>query len=241
MVELRAILWDLDGTLIDSEPWWAAAEQAYAAHHGGHWSPADAAACVGRPLEVTAQRLQATCRIDVPVPEICGELVAMMAATALAQPPRFQPGARELAEEVHRAGMLQAVVTLSQGEYVQALAAHLPWFQQIITGDCVNTPKPDPAAYLLAMECLGVNPSECVVMEDSATGIAAGYASGALTVALETTGTSLDDLNLPAAGLNWRVRREPIALANLTGVTLPALRAWHTGRQEPLNTLRRDR
>lgn len=237
MAELCAILWDLDGTLIDSDPWWAAAEQAYAARYGGTWSAADAAACVGRPLEVTAQRLQTSCGIDRPVSEICGELITMMAATARAQPPRFQPGARELVEEAHRAGVRQAVVTLSQGEYVQAVASHLPWFEQIITGDCVDAPKPDPDAYLLAMERLGVDPSECVVVEDSATGIAAGYASGALTVGLETTGTNLAELNLPGAGPNRAarrscgMRREPIALANLAGVTLPNLRTWHAGRQ----------
>ena len=178
-----AILWDMDGTLIDSEPYWIDAEMKLAAKFGVSWTHADGLTLVGNPLDVSAQVL-----IDRGVrlteAEIIEALVTEVSARAEVSMP-WVADARTLLTEVVDAGIPCALVTMSIGSLVDQFVEQAgDVFAAVVTGDQVARGKPDPEAYLLAAEKLGVDPTRCVAIEDSPVGIRAAHASGAATIAV---------------------------------------------------------
>ncbi|MDO5495756.1 MAG: HAD family phosphatase, partial [bacterium] len=197
---LRAILWDLDGTLIDSEPYWMRTETELVAEHGGEWTLEDAAACIGNSLAVTAERMAAK---GVPLaPEaIVGELFSRMDHLIRTSGLPWKPGARELLEEARDAGIPQALVTMSYGPYVQAAVESVPdgVFAAVRMGDSVERPKPAPDIYLAATADLGLHPSECLALEDSGPGAQAILAAGVTPVVVPGEG----DVPVLAGTLRW--------------------------------------
>lgn len=178
-----AVLWDMDGTLIDSEPYWIEAEMSIAARFGVSWTHADGLTLVGNPLDVSAQVL-----IDRGVrlteAEIIDTLVTEVASRAAASMP-WVPEARALLGEVVAAGIPCALVTMSFGSLVEQVVAQAgSVFAAVVTGDQVARGKPDPEAYLLAAQRLGVDPAQCIAIEDSPVGIRSAHASGAATIAV---------------------------------------------------------
>ncbi|MCJ1674766.1 MULTISPECIES: HAD family phosphatase [unclassified Rathayibacter] len=180
---LEAVLWDMDGTIVDSEPAWVRAQEVLAGRFGRGWTRADALALIGSTMEQTVRALQAA---GVELPD--AEVEAVLERDVLAEMHRglvWRPGARELLRDVHRAGVRQAIVTTSSRVMAQvvvdALAAEVP-LAALVTGDDVSRGKPDPEPYLLAAATLGVDIAHCVAIEDSPTGLAAAVASGACAV-----------------------------------------------------------
>ena len=103
----------------------------------------------------------------------------------------WRPGARELLDELHTAGIRCALVTMSEAPLAREIVASLPkpYFDFLVTGDTVTHGKPHPEAYLKAVELLqlqdpGLTLHECVALEDSVPGVAAAVASGVVTVAI---------------------------------------------------------
>lgn len=181
--ELAAVLWDMDGTLVDSEPAWIAAQYALVERSGGVWSDADALALVGSTLEQTAVALRAA-GVDLDDAAIEDALEGDVAA-ALRAGIAWRPGARELLRSVTAAGIPQAIVTTSSWRLASIVAealAEVVSFAEIVTGDDVVHGKPDPEPYLLAARRLGVAIEDCAAVEDSPTGLAAAVASGAAVV-----------------------------------------------------------
>jgi HAD superfamily hydrolase (TIGR01509 family) len=98
----------------------------------------------------------------------------------------WRPGARELLVALHEADVPTALVTMSirrMADYI-AEAAGFPAFHAVIAGDEVVNGKPDPEPYLRAAQALGVDPSECIAVEDSEFGVASAVASAATTLAV---------------------------------------------------------
>ncbi|WP_454294920.1 HAD family hydrolase [Salana multivorans] len=178
-----AVLWDLDGTLVDTEPLWIAAEQELVASYGGVWTHEDALTLVGNPLLVSAASLQAR-GVDLAAEEIAAWLIDRVNTQVLASGPTWRPGALELLAQAREAGIPQAIVTMSYRVQAQAVADALPagTIQTIVSGDMVERGKPDPEAYLTAAAALGVDPRDALAIEDSATGARAALDSGAATV-----------------------------------------------------------
>jgi HAD superfamily hydrolase (TIGR01509 family) len=178
------VLWDLDGTLMDTEPLWLSAELDLAAEHGAGWERADAIAKVGTPLAATAVALRERgVRLEVPV--IMRRLAAAVAASVARQIP-WQPGAQVLVEQLAALQVPMALVTSSPGVLAAVAAREVGAFAVVVSGDDVTDLKPDPGPYLLAAGRLGVPPAACLVLEDSPSGIAAGLASGARVLAIES-------------------------------------------------------
>ncbi len=176
-----AALWDMDGTLIDSEPYWIGAEMALAERFGVTWTREDALSLVGRPLDVSAKILQAA-GIALPIDAIVEDLLGQVTARARAHLP-WMDDSRQLLEALHNEGIPCALVTMSRGDFVETfLDAAGAMFDTVVTGDQVLHGKPDPEAYLLAARRLGVNPTDCVAIEDSAAGVRSAHASGARTI-----------------------------------------------------------
>lgn len=190
----------MDGTLIDSEPYWIDAEMRLAARFGASWTHADGLTLVGNPLDVSAQVLIAR-GVRLTEAEIIDELVSEVSARAEAAMP-WVVEARTLLEEVVAAGIPCALVTMSYGSLVDRFVEHAGGvFGAVVTGDEVARGKPDPEAYHLAARRLGVESGRCVAIEDSPVGIQAAHASGAATIAVprHTTDPGIEGVTVLAS------------------------------------------
>ncbi|PZR52559.1 HAD family phosphatase [Xylanimonas oleitrophica] len=175
----------MDGTLVDTEPYWIEAEHALVEAHGGTWSHEQAMQLVGSALPASARILQQA-GVDLPVDEIIDNLLTTVVARTQEHVP-WQPGARELLSALADAGVPCALVTMSYRRLARVVAEQTGGaFVTVVAGDDVARGKPDPEAYLTAAERLGVAVERCVAIEDSPTGIAAALASGARTLGVES-------------------------------------------------------
>jgi HAD superfamily hydrolase (TIGR01509 family) len=179
----------MDGTIVDTEPYWIAAERALVEAHGGTWSHEQAMQLVGQSLTFSAGLLQQA-GVGLEIRQIIDTLTAAVINSVQQQVP-WRPGARELLEDLHLAGVRCALVTMSEGPLARQVVASLPrpYFEILVTGDTVSQGKPHPEAYLAAVERLretdpDLDIEHCVALEDSAPGVAAAVASGVATVAI---------------------------------------------------------
>ena len=180
---LSAVLWDMDGTLVDTEPYWMAAETPLIESYGGTWSHEQALSLVGLGLEDSARILQET-GVRMPVDAIIDHLTdAVMAQLAQTGVP-FRPGARELLAGLREAGVKTALVTMSMRRMATSVVDLIDFdaFDVIVAGDDATRPKPFPDPYLQACEALGVSPEETVAIEDSPNGLRSAVASGAAVI-----------------------------------------------------------
>lgn len=182
----RAVLFDHDGTLVDTEPLWERGKQRITAAHGGKWSEKDTRDTLEMPLSHTIRRLG---ELGVPgsQEEIQREFHGILREVLAEDTPTFIPGIEPLLHELDRAGIPAAIVTNATSEVARHTAGRAPdnLFRVVIGDEEVAqgvTPKPDPDAYLEAARRLGVAPEDCVVVEDSPSGAAAGVAAGMATV-----------------------------------------------------------
>jgi HAD superfamily hydrolase (TIGR01509 family) len=181
----KAVLWDMDGTLVDTEPSWIAAEYALVAAHGGTWSDQHAHALVGNPLLVSAEYIRRYGGVTLPAETIVEQLIDRVVAD-VERRVAWRPGARELLEALRAAGVPCALVTMSWARLADAVVSTLPegTFAAVVTGDQVRHGKPHPEPYLEAARRLGVDIDDCVAIEDSQTGAASAQAAGAAVVAV---------------------------------------------------------
>ncbi|GAB3116218.1 HAD family phosphatase [Janibacter alkaliphilus] len=180
-----AVLWDMDGTLVDTEPYWMQAERELVEEHGGTWPDELAVQLVGQPLLVSADIIRRRSPVDLAPEEIVRRLESRVVAQ-IAESVPWRPGARELLAACREAGVRCALVTMSWTSLASAVVAATPEgsFALQVTGDRVARGKPDPEAYLTAASELGVAPGECVALEDSPAGVGAAVAAGVPTLAI---------------------------------------------------------
>ncbi len=180
-----AVLWDLDGTLVDTEPLWFAAELRLAAEYGASWSEEDHAALVGSELLAAAARIRDLVGVPLSPEQIVERMVAAV-CDGLDRAVDWRPGARELLAGLRAAGVPCALVTMSYRAIAERVIAGLPegTFDVVVTGEEVRHGKPHPEPYLTAARRLGVPVRDCVVIEDSVTGTASGAAAGARVIAV---------------------------------------------------------
>jgi len=183
---LAAVLLDMDGTLVDTEPDWIACERELVAAYGGSWTDEDSRALVGNALLASAGYIAAVGGVQLPPVEIVERLLDCVVARVGRRIP-WTPGALELLEELNLAGIPVAMVTMSYRRLADAVLAGLPagTFAAVVTGDEVREGKPHPEPYLRAAAELGVDPRRCVAVEDSPPGVASAEAAGCVTVAVE--------------------------------------------------------
>ena len=188
MDQFQAALFDMDGTIIDSEPYWMTAEQELVESFGGTWSDEQGYALVGSGLWNSASLLQAA-GVALDLDDIVHQLSDRVLAQIEEVVP-WRPGVRELFAGLIDAGVPCALVTMSLRKTAVALAAAVekelgkPVFQAIVAGDDVESPKPNPEAYLKGAEALGAQVGNTVALEDSAYGAASAFSAGAITIGI---------------------------------------------------------
>jgi HAD superfamily hydrolase (TIGR01509 family) len=178
-----AVLFDLDGVLVDSEPSWYAVESALVERLGGVWGPEHQQACIGGTLDASCRYIAELTGTARSIEELRGEVLAEMATHFRSVVP-VHVGAVELVDAVRARGVPTALVTSTYRVLADAvldrLGAHR--FDTVVTGDEVRAGKPDPEPYLTACARLGVPPASAVVVEDAPTGIRAAEAAGCVVV-----------------------------------------------------------
>ena len=180
----EAVLFDMDGLTIDSEPQWLEAEIELTAPYGYLWTVEDQALCLGGPLSKVGSYMSEVTKAE-DGEYFRQEIIKLMAAK-VSKKTSFMPGARELMESLHLANIPMALVSASPRLIVDAALSNfedIP-FTATISADDVKNTKPDPEGYLRAAELLNVNIRNCLILEDSATGVTAARASGARVIAV---------------------------------------------------------
>ena len=202
-----AILFDHDGTLVDTEPVWAAAKVALASEFGGTWTEQDTLDCLGLSMQFTLDRLRER-GVNLPDEEINNLLVAKVHETLAQQPVEFLPGIERFLLEVREAQIPAAVVTNATTSVARRTANAAPegTFSVIIGNDETTHPKPNPQPYLLAAERLGVDPTQCVAIEDSPSGVRSATAAGMRVIVVP------GELEVPEGLGTMRLKHEELTL-----------------------------
>ena len=207
----KAVLWDMDGTLVDSEPYWLLSETALAEDYGKVWTQENGNDLIGKSLYESSAFLKDHLDIkDLSAQQIVDRLTDSVLSKLQHSLP-WRPGALELLMELKQAGVKTALVTMSMRRMALAVAEAIPFqaFDVVVAGDDVTFGKPHPEPYQKAAALLGFEPAECIAIEDSVTGLRSAEAAGCLPLGivnmmpLEQTGTrvirhSLTEMNLDA-------------------------------------------
>jgi HAD superfamily hydrolase (TIGR01509 family) len=177
-----AVLWDLDGTLIDSEKVWDVSLADTARWLGGELTRGARDALVGAELEQAVRVLLAEAGAEPTPARMAGACEYLVARTAelFVDGVRWRPGAREALDTVGAAGVPMALVTNSQRVLTEmALEGVRHHFVAAVCGDEVSQGKPAPEPYLRAAELLGVPIADCLAVEDSPAGALSAERAGA--------------------------------------------------------------
>jgi HAD superfamily hydrolase (TIGR01509 family) len=217
--DLDAVLFDMDGTLVETEQYWGEAMFALAERLGGELSPEARERTVGTSMRFSMTVLYDDLGVSAGERQLLADArwveertAALMAEGGI----RWQPGARELVVAVREAGLATALVTTTPRHIASIVLGRIAEdlgedpFDVTICGDEVPARKPDPAPYRLALRALRVPAGNAVVIEDSLAGVTAGLAAGCAVLGVP----SMQPVP-PAPGLVLR--------DSLVGVGLPEL------------------
>jgi beta-phosphoglucomutase-like phosphatase (HAD superfamily) len=182
---IEAVLFDLDGVIVDSEPWWYAVRVEWSAARGLTWTEDDNRACMGRNSRDWARIMQERLRLDLTLPQIERVIMDALVEKYAHEPAPRVPGAVEAVGRI-AAEIPSAIASSAHPAVIRAALRSVglaECFRVIISADDVPSGKPAPDVYLEAARRLGVPPERCLVVEDSLNGVLAGRAAG-MTVVL---------------------------------------------------------
>ena len=221
--EVDAVVFDCDGLLAETEAAWTRAETALFREHGYDFGPEQKQLLIGGTLASGGDAMAAYFGRAGTGP-ILGARLARLVSQELAAGAPAMPGARDMAETLHRRGIPIAVASNSPRDFVDAAlgsAGLLDIFEVIVSADDVENGKPAPDLYLAACARLAAQPERSVAFEDSRTGVASARSAKMFVIGVPSTpGTVLDahvsynqlsdaELRSWTANCTTRVRRAP--------------------------------
>jgi HAD superfamily hydrolase (TIGR01509 family) len=209
-----AVLWDMDGTLIDSEPYWMKSEGAFARANNSAWSEQDGLNLVGMSLYDSSKIIKEKVGSDLEPEQIIEQLTDEVTAQ-LKQEILWRPGAKELLMLLRKKKVKTALVTMSMHRMAKQVVDSIGFdaFDVIVAGDDVLHGKPHPEAYLKAAELLGVKAEECVAFEDSISGLRSAEAAGTRAVGIK----NIVDIPSEPGRILWPTL-EGVTMADLKGL-----------------------
>jgi HAD superfamily hydrolase (TIGR01509 family) len=180
-----AVFFDMDGLLVDSEPEWLKSESEITAAYGYQWTSQDQVACLGGPLSRVGQYMHDKCNQAETPDFFTNKLVEVQSEKMRSHTP-FMPGAYELVKDLQKNGVKTGLVSASPRIIVDAVLDNVgaELFPFSISSDDVERTKPHPDAYLKAARLTNSAIENCLVFEDSLTGVGAATSSGAWLVAV---------------------------------------------------------
>ena len=180
-----AVFFDMDGLLVDSEPEWLKSESEITAAYGYQWTSQDQVACLGGPLSRVGQYMHDKCNQAETPDFFTNQLVEVQSEKMRSHTP-FMPGAYELVKDLQKNGVKTGLVSASPRIIVDAVLDNVgaELFPFSISSDDVERTKPHPDAYLKAAQLTNSAIENCLVFEDSLTGVGAATSSGAWLVAV---------------------------------------------------------
>lgn len=185
MPRITHVIWDLDGTLLDTEPSYLASGMELARRYGKVLTPEIRGHMMGRPSLVAARIFLDALDIDITPEQFIAEREAMLEGLFRTCQP--MPGALALSRHLHAHGVPQAVATSSSRRNVGfKTIAHADWFAAfgaVVTAEDVERGKPEPDIFLHAASLIGAEPASTLVFEDSPLGVDAALAAGMHVVA----------------------------------------------------------
>lgn len=189
-----AVLWDMDGTLIDSQPIWIRAQTELVAEFGGRWETPDGLSLVGVGMDVVSSRLQ-DAGVQLTSQQIIDRLIDRVTSALTADVP-WLPGAHELVSALSAAGIPQAIVTSAPAQVVEQIRGSLTatTLRAFVAAEDVKHAKPHPEPYAVAALTLRASPERCLAIEDSPAGLASAIAAGCVVVGVS------NDVPLNVAG-----------------------------------------
>jgi HAD superfamily hydrolase (TIGR01509 family) len=206
---LQAVLLDMDGTLVDTEGFWWAAEVEVFAEIGHVLDDMHREIVVGGPMSRSLGHLMSATGVDATLHELSAA-VNRRFVELIGRGVPLMPGARRLLTELAAHGVPTALVSASHRQIIDVVLKSVgpQYFDFSLGGDEVVRTKPHPDPYLLAAARLGADPARCVVIEDTSTGVAAAEAAGCRVVAVPSVATigtapgrtvvgSLEQVDLP--------------------------------------------
>jgi HAD superfamily hydrolase (TIGR01509 family) len=179
----EAVFFDMDGLMVDSEPEWFLSEIEVTKPFGYDWLEVDQIACLGGPLSKVGQYMFDKCGQQQSPQYFTQMLIDTQVSRMRGNTPTM-PGAIELVRELQANGVKTALVSASPRNIVDAVLDNLghDLFPFSISADDVGKTKPDPECYLKAATLSGTNISNCLIFEDSLTGMNSAIASGAYLI-----------------------------------------------------------
>jgi HAD superfamily hydrolase (TIGR01509 family) len=234
----EAVLFDMDGLLVDSEPLWTVAEIDLAGSLGGEFGPELKAAIVGTRLDVAVPRILEWYAVE-PTPEAVSDAMAFLLARMVGlfrERLPLMPGAIDLVDGVRALGVPTALVSSSYRVLVDAALDSLGRgrFDVTLAGDEVSDGKPSPVPYLEACRRLGVAVERCVIVEDAISGVTSGEAAGATVLAVPHVAPIEATSRRPV--VPSLVGIDPTWLVGLVGVGRAERGRAEPGRAEELET-----
>ena len=179
----EAVFFDMDGLMVDSEPEWFQSEVEVTSPFGYTWLEVDQIACLGGPLSKVGQYMFDKCGRQRSPEYFTQALIETQVARMRGNTPTM-PGAMELVRELQSHGIKTALVSASPRNIVDAVLDNVghDLFPFSISADDVKRTKPDPEGYLKAASMSGSEITNCLIFEDSLTGMNAAIASGAYLI-----------------------------------------------------------
>jgi HAD superfamily hydrolase (TIGR01509 family) len=185
VIRCGALVFDMDGLMVDSEPLWLEVERSFARARGGDWPDELAHACVGRGIAHTLEKMHETFGFAIDLERDAASVVDHFVSRVGEL--KLKRGCAEVLEAARASAVPCAVASSSTMHLVEATLARFGLrdrFGAVATGDCVAHPKPAPDVFLEAARRLGAHPIGCVVLEDSLAGAMGARSAGMRVIAV---------------------------------------------------------